>query len=602
MQRTIHKLIVAVWFTIVSSANAATYPAATANLSDVQSAVNLAVDGDTVTVPVGNVGWTSHLVISHDIFLLGSGIGQTIITNGAADANAIIWSLNTSGKAAISGFEFRGGTVPTPFTGIMILSGTCFMWRCCSNAFILPNNRCIQQHGWIYGVYDHNVTLVQNEQFIEIWHDGYGNGNYGDLSWNDPDFEGTTNGTYLEDNYFSDNAITSAAIDCMGGGRYVDRFNTFSNQNDNSHGTESTGRQRSIRHRETYKNKFIQISGFNASSGQMRGGVLLCYSNSYVGPDWQFGVNLVDFREIYSFAHWGAANGTNGYDSNSPTIFATGTHTGGNNANILTDNTKSFTMNQWVGTNILWNVTRNMASVITANTATTVTFDQGGSSVTGGPNMIFNTGDTYQIMAVCIALDQCGRGQQSTPFNSASDPATPVVWPNQAQSPCYSWSNTVNGVSGMNIASGYPSILSGRDYFADTIKPSLVQLVYPHPLIGPFTPSDPVITLQPTDQTVTAPATATFTCGFSGATWPGTIQWYKNSVAIGGATSTSYTTPATTGADDGTHFYAIGTDTGGSAQTITATLHVTSVASGNSSLRVGGGILNIGNGKLTIGQ
>ena len=54
----------------------------------------------------------------------------------------------------------------------------------------------------------------------------------------------------------------------------------------------------------------------------------------------------------------------------------------------------------------------------------------------------------------------------------------------------------------------------------------------------------PAITTQPANKTVTLGATATFTVVASG-TAPLTYQWSKNSSTISGATSSSYTTPAT---------------------------------------------------------
>src|SRR2546422_2254966 len=60
----------------------------------------------------------------------------------------------------------------------------------------------------------------------------------------------------------------------------------------------------------------------------------------------------------------------------------------------------------------------------------------------------------------------------------------------------------------------------------------------------------PSITTQPTSQTVTAGQSATFSVAASG-TAPLSYQWRKNGTAISGATSASYTTPATTTADKG---------------------------------------------------
>jgi len=63
----------------------------------------------------------------------------------------------------------------------------------------------------------------------------------------------------------------------------------------------------------------------------------------------------------------------------------------------------------------------------------------------------------------------------------------------------------------------------------------------------------PSITTQPSSQTVAVGQTATFTVAAAGTT-PLTYQWQKGTANIAGATSPSYTTPATTMADSGTKF------------------------------------------------
>jgi len=63
----------------------------------------------------------------------------------------------------------------------------------------------------------------------------------------------------------------------------------------------------------------------------------------------------------------------------------------------------------------------------------------------------------------------------------------------------------------------------------------------------------PQITMQPVSQTVNVGQTATFTVSATGA-MPLTYQWQKNGASIPGATSATYTTPATTSADNGAMF------------------------------------------------
>ena len=63
----------------------------------------------------------------------------------------------------------------------------------------------------------------------------------------------------------------------------------------------------------------------------------------------------------------------------------------------------------------------------------------------------------------------------------------------------------------------------------------------------------PAITTQPSAQTVTVGQTATFSVTATG-TAPLHYQWSKNGADIAGATSSSYTTPATSAADDAAEF------------------------------------------------
>jgi hypothetical protein len=83
----------------------------------------------------------------------------------------------------------------------------------------------------------------------------------------------------------------------------------------------------------------------------------------------------------------------------------------------------------------------------------------------------------------------------------------------------------------------------------------------------------PSITTQPVSRIVTAGQTAAFSVANTG-TSPFGYQWYKNTTAISGATSSSYTTPATTTSDNGALFKVIVTNSAGSVTSASATLTV----------------------------
>ena len=102
----------------------------------------------------------------------------------------------------------------------------------------------------------------------------------------------------------------------------------------------------------------------------------------------------------------------------------------------------------------------------------------------------------------------------------------------------------------------------------------------------------PSITTQPQNQTVTAPATVTFSVTATG-TAPLSYQWNKNGAPVSGATSASYTTPATSAVDNGAVFTVAVANSAGTVISNAATLNVNGalqsilVTPANSSLELG---------------
>ena len=87
------------------------------------------------------------------------------------------------------------------------------------------------------------------------------------------------------------------------------------------------------------------------------------------------------------------------------------------------------------------------------------------------------------------------------------------------------------------------------------------------------TPTAPAIQTNPVGQTVTAGQTATFSVVATGSA-PLSYQWQRNAVDVAGATASSYTTPATTVADDGSSFRCVVSNGQGSATSSSALLTV----------------------------
>jgi hypothetical protein len=92
---------------------------------------------------------------------------------------------------------------------------------------------------------------------------------------------------------------------------------------------------------------------------------------------------------------------------------------------------------------------------------------------------------------------------------------------------------------------------------------------------GAFAP--PSVTTQPASVNVTVGQTATFSVAVTG-TAPLSFQWQKNAMAISGATSSTYTTPPTTAADNRALFTVMISNSAGSITSSAGTLNVSSTA------------------------
>jgi len=140
----------------------------------------------------------------------------------------------------------------------------------------------------------------------------------------------------------------------------------------------------------------------------------------------------------------------------------------------------------------------------------------------------------------------------------------------------------------MGAAAGtYQLVFQASDGVSSTQGSVAITLL---PGVGP-----PVILSAPASVTVDEGQAATFGVQVTGAA-PLSYQWRRNGVAIGGATSFTYTTPPATAADSGAQFSVAVTNASGTSTSSSATL---TVVSGGVPPPVGGGG---GGGALPFGQ
>ncbi len=102
-------------------------------------------------------------------------------------------------------------------------------------------------------------------------------------------------------------------------------------------------------------------------------------------------------------------------------------------------------------------------------------------------------------------------------------------------------------------------------------------LIYAIEIVPITNATAPAISSQPSSQTVPTGQTATFSVSATG-TAPLIYQWQRGGVAISGATSSAYTTAATTTSDNGAQFRVVVSNSQGSATSNTATLTVSDAA------------------------
>ncbi len=123
-----------------------------------------------------------------------------------------------------------------------------------------------------------------------------------------------------------------------------------------------------------------------------------------------------------------------------------------------------------------------------------------------------------------------------------------------------------------NAAGTVESAAATLHVAASTPAPGPSPAPAPGPSPAPAPASGPAITSQPADASAITGSTATFSVAATGSSL--SYQWKKNGVAIAGATSATYTTPAVSFLDDGGLYSVVVTGTSGSTASSYATLHL----------------------------
>lgn len=492
---------------LLTSAFAATHPAATCNTTDVQAAINLSSAGDTVTVPVGTCTWSaSGVTVGAAISIIGPG-GTATVLNDAIPTGASTCNMFKISGTAIGALVRVSGLVLQPVNSSVCpaisAQGTCNSTTCSqirvdniafsgwATVTRVGNSFGINVIGDMFGVFDHNtINGVPGNylQLVEINNGSYqGIGSYGDNAWHQPEAYGTANFMYFENNTFNtagccENEGSVGGINTRGGARVIARFNTFNNMDGLNfalgwHGTESNGRGRSGRTFEFYNNTYTcpptvscgQVAGVRGGTGMVWGNTANLTS---AGLNNMF--TFTTYRAFSSIGGWGACDGASVYDTDDGTTYysgAIGSYNAGTGV-ITVSGSPGWTTNQWTANGAPYSVhdvTQNNGTEISASGSNTLTI-----VVQGGPGpWTPANGDSIQILRATRCIDQAG-GRGAGILYSATDPATPASPANEAASPSYLFMNGFNGNTPLfntaqsGVGSDTARVIRSRDYYVES--------------------------------------------------------------------------------------------------------------------------------------
>lgn len=406
--------------TVVVNIPAGTFGWTTDLIYTIPSAVtNLTIQGASTVTFTGTAGTSSYNYTAVD---------NTVIQDADPNTNALM-QFNTGAsttKFRITGLTLAVTTGANKFgNGEVYVVGNTSNFRFDHNHITgtVKTNIWLRLAGHVLGVIDHNAgdenpNNGNGDNYYQVFSTADDNvgGNYGDGAWiNGPNF-GSLAQVYIESNYFHG----GAGNDCVLGGRFVARYNTFDSMYLalQGHGTKSSGgAQRACLSFEAYHN-YLTGSTSSPGSGAIgnKGGTALIWGNTMANGWYRF------------------------YEASTD-------RNGGDNANE----------------------TNNPQGWGYCGTATPV-------PSTGGANGVGSNWDGNTDATGYPCLDGLGRGQDTQELNGQwFVPVTStgrlntvtgtIAWPHQYRIPIYMWNNSL--YAGATYALVSTNANNNRDYYYD---------------------------------------------------------------------------------------------------------------------------------------
>jgi hypothetical protein len=279
-RRIVGALLLAIVLGAATDGRAAVRAAASCSASDVQAALNQALDGDTVQIPAGTCGWSGPLQWSAppNVTVLGAG---NLAVRGGGDATVIVdniaggsplWWINVStvGKFRLAGLTIReSASAGLKETAVLVIAGSAKQVRL--------DHLHIDMRGGQYSTkplrFIGDMAGVLDSSIIDLggigWVHFQGGGENGDESWARDTGFGSSDFVFIEDNQVNSNVLGATLSDCNAGGKFVVRNNSVVGAAvGQTHPTGGSGRGRGCRAHEVYGNVVTQRPGFNPATDQ----------------------------------------------------------------------------------------------------------------------------------------------------------------------------------------------------------------------------------------------------------------------------------------------------------------------------------------------
>ncbi|MFA6306719.1 MAG: hypothetical protein WCV70_04235 [Patescibacteria group bacterium] len=279
---------------------------------DVQTAVNSAVSGDSILMSTGECVWTNGVTINNKaIFIIGAGIGQTVIMDNISDtwASALFWTDACADNLRLSGMTINRSSSRT--NASIAIRGNCKNWRIdhiafnasamtgVTRAIMVQSTTASYPHP--SGLIDHfsynklgstsaSPVIIMGADDAVTKNDAWSQ----DINWGGSDW------VFIEDSIFDfsavygqTNSFQDGAIDCGRGAKYVFRHNIVKGTEIGGHGYDSS--PRSCLAMEIYNNQ-ISNNGANPTQAiHLRGGTAYIYDNAITG-NYRYAIGLQNYR------------------------------------------------------------------------------------------------------------------------------------------------------------------------------------------------------------------------------------------------------------------------------------------------------------------